>query len=83
MKNLLNLIFACIFASFILSCSEDMYTLPENEKLTEVNTTLSRASENLQPVTKISDIQNFDSDENNRIFIKIYDDVVSEIVIIK
>ena len=65
MKNLLNLIFACIFASFILSCSEDMYTLPENEKLTEVNTTLSRASENLQPVTKISDIQNWTGTGSN------------------
>lgn len=65
MKNFFNLLIACVFASFIVSCSEDMYTLPESENLTEVNTTLSRASENLQPITKISDIQNWTGTGSN------------------
>ena len=65
MKKILNLLIAYAFASFIVSCSEDLYTLPENENLTEVNSILSRTSENLQPVTKISDIQNWTGTGSN------------------
>lgn len=56
------------------------YTVPTETPVYSVDTTKSK---NPITVAEISDIQNFDSDENNRIFIKIYDDVVSEIVIIK
>lgn len=56
------------------------YTIPAETPVYSVDTTKSK---NPITVAEISDIQNFDSDENNRIFIKIYDDVVSEIVIIK
>ena len=56
------------------------YTVPTETPVYSVDTTKSK---NPITVAEISDIQNFDSDENNRIFIKIYDDIVSEVVIIK
>ena len=56
------------------------YTIPAETPVYSVDTTKSK---NPITVAEISDIQNFDSDENNRIFIKIYDDIVSEIVIVK
>ena len=56
------------------------YTVPAETPVYSVDTTKSK---NPITIAEISDIQNFDSDENNRIFIKIYDDIVSEIVIIK
>ena len=56
------------------------YTVPTETPVYSVDTTKSK---NPITVAEISDIQNFDSDENNRIFIKIYDDIVSEIVIVK
>ncbi len=56
------------------------YTVPAETPVYSVDTTKSK---NPITVAEISDIQNFDSDENNRIFIKIYDDIVSEIVIVK
>lgn len=56
------------------------YTVPTETPVYSVDTTKSK---NPITVAEISDIQSFDSDENNRIFIKIYDDIVSEIVIVK
>ena len=59
------------------SCvSKDIVVISEITKKTT-------KSKNPITIAEISDIQNFDSDENNRIFIKIYDDIVSEIVIVK
>lgn len=40
-------------------------------------------SKNNVELADVSDIQNFDEDENNRVFIRIYDDEIKEIVIIK
>lgn len=56
------------------------YSLNDDIKVYSVDTTKSKNN-----VTKaqISDIQSFDSDENNRIFLKLYKDVVQEAVIIK
>jgi len=59
-KNILYLFAACIFTSFMMACSEEMYTLPESENLgSEETILLTATTENLQPVTKISDIQNW------------------------
>ena len=65
MKKFIHLLVACIFANFIVSCSEDMYTLPENGNPMKVNTTLSRASETLQSVVNINDIQNWTGTGSN------------------
>lgn len=56
------------------------YTIPSDVTVYSVDTTVSK-----NQVTKadISDIHVYDSEENNRVFIKIYDNTVSEIVIIK
>ena len=56
------------------------YTLDKNIKVYEVNTALSK---NKVKVAEIADIQKFDEDENNRVFIKLYKDVVQEVVIVK
>ena len=56
------------------------YKLPEDINVYSVDTTLSK---NQVSVAEASDIQNFDAEEGNRVFIKLYKDVVSEIVIIK
>lgn len=56
------------------------YALNDNVKVYEVDTTLSKNNINL---ASIKDIQSFDEEENNRVFIKIYKDVVQEVVIIK
>ena len=49
-------------------------------KVYSVDTTLSK---NKVTVAEIGDIQSFDEDEGNRVFVKIYKDVVEEVVIIK
>lgn len=56
------------------------YELGKDVKVYEVDTTLSKNNIN---VASITDIQSFDEEENNRVFIKIYKDVVQEVVIIK
>lgn len=56
------------------------YTLPEDIKVYSIDTTKSK---NNITVAQISDIQSFDEDENNRVFLKIYKNVVQEAVIIK
>lgn len=56
------------------------YALNDDVKVYEVDTTLSKNNIN---VASIKDIQSFDEEENNRVFIKIYKDVVQEVVIIK
>lgn len=56
------------------------YALNDDVKVYEVDTTLTKNNINNASIT---DIQSFDEDENNRVFIKIYKDVVQEIVIIK
>lgn len=65
-KNILYLFVACIFTSFMMSCSDEMYTLPESENLGSGETILlTTTAENLQPVTKISDIQNWTGTGSN------------------
>ncbi len=56
------------------------YTLGENVKVYEVDTTLPK---NKVRVAEIKDIQSFDDEENNRVFLKLYKDVVEEVVIVK
>lgn len=56
------------------------YTTDEN---TIVYISDTSKSKNSITVGDFNDIHEFDSDENNRVFIKIYDDAVSEIVIVK
>ena len=56
------------------------YELPENVKVYEVDTTISKNNIN---TASVKDIQNYDADDNNRVFIKLYKDVVQEVVIIK
>lgn len=56
------------------------YTLDKSVKVYEVDTTLPK---NNVKVAEIADIQKFDEDENNRVFIKLYKDVVQEVVIVK
>lgn len=54
--------------------------LPENITVYSVDTT--KTKNNITVATR-GDIQAFDEDEGNRVFIKIYKDVVQEVVIIK
>ncbi len=56
------------------------YVIPSDVTVYSVDTTKSK---NNVITAKVSDIGVYDEDENNRVFIKIYDDVVKEIVIIK
>lgn len=56
------------------------YVLPSEVTVYSVDTTKSK---NNIEVVETGDIQIFDEDENNRVFIKIYDDEIQEIVIIK
>lgn len=60
--------------------SEVNYALNEDVKVYSVDTTKSK---NNVLTASISDIQSFDEDENNRVFLKIYKDNVAEAVIIK
>lgn len=60
--------------------AESNYAVPEDAAIYVVDTTKSK---NNITVGDMSDIQVFDADDNNRVFIKIYDDVVKEIVVIK
>ncbi len=54
--------------------------LPEGVKVYSVDTTLPK---NKIAVVTAGDIQAYDEDEGNRVFVKIYKDVVQEVVIIK
>ncbi len=56
------------------------YSLGENVKVYSVDTTTSK---NKISAAQINDIQSFDEDENNRIFLKLYKDTVQEAVIVK
>lgn len=56
------------------------YAIPEDVIVYEVDTTVSKNNVNK---ASVSDIQSYDEDENNRIFIKIYKDVITELVIVK
>ena len=56
------------------------YVIPSDVTVYSIDTTKSK---NNVLTAKVSDIGVYDEDENNRVFIKIYDDVVEEIVIIK
>lgn len=54
--------------------------LPKDVMVYSVDTTLTK---NKVSVAEIGDIQSFDEDEGNRVFVKIYKDVVKEVVIVK
>ena len=56
------------------------FTLGEDVKVYSVDTTVSK---NKVTLAEINDIQSFDEEEGNRVFIKLYKDVVQEVVIIK
>lgn len=56
------------------------YAIPSDVTVYSVDMTKSK---NNILTAKVSDIEVYDTDENNRVFLKIYDDVVEEIVIIK
>lgn len=56
------------------------YELPSDITVYSVDTSRTRNSVN---VAKVSDIQSFDEDEGNRIFLKVYKDVVTEAVIVR
>lgn len=56
------------------------YAIGKDVKVYMVDTTKTK---NNVTVASISDIQSFDEDENNRIFLKLYKDVVTEAVIVK
>lgn len=56
------------------------YVIPSEVTVYSIDTTKSK---NNILTAKVSDIGVYDEDENNRVFLKIYDDVVEEIVIIK
>ncbi len=60
--------------------SESNYSIPSDAKIYSVDTTVSK---NNVLTAQASDIQKFDADENNRVFIRIYDNTIKEIVIIK
>lgn len=59
---------------------EANYSIPSDAKIYVVDTTMTK---NNIVVGDMSDIQIYDEDDNNRVFIRIYDDVVQEIVVIK
>ena len=56
------------------------YAIPSDVTVYSVDMTKSK---NNILTAKVSDIEVYDKDENNRVFLKIYDNVVEEIVIIK
>ena len=56
------------------------FHLSKDVQVYSVDTTLAK---NKVTVAEIGDIQAFDEDEGNRVFVKIYKDVVQEIVIVK
>lgn len=56
------------------------YNVPEEAKIYVVDTTKSK---NNITVGDMSDIQIYDEEDGNRVFLKIYEDVVKEIVVIK
>jgi len=56
------------------------FHLSKDVKVYSVDTTLPK---NKVAVAEIGDIQAYDEDEGNRVFVKIYKDVVQEIVIVK
>lgn len=56
------------------------FRLSDSVKVYSVDTTVSK---NKVTLAEINDIQSFDEEEGNRVFIKLYKDVVQEVVIIK
>jgi hypothetical protein len=60
--------------------ASENYQLPSEINVYSVDTTLVR---NNVSVVTAGDIQSYDEDEGNRVFIKIYKDVVTEVVIVK
>ncbi len=62
------------------SSSAANYAIPSDVTVYSVDMTKSK---NNILTAKVSDIEVYDKDENNRVFLRIYDDVVEEIVIIK
>lgn len=56
------------------------YSLSDSVKVYKVDTTLSK---NKVSVAETGDIQVFDAEENNRVFIKLYKDEVQEVVIVQ
>lgn len=60
--------------------NETNYSIPSDVTVYSIDTTKTK---NNITVADVSDIQKYDSDENNRVFIRIYDDAVKEIVIVK
>ena len=60
--------------------ASENYELPSDINVYSVDTTLVR---NNVSVVTAGDIQSYDEDEGNRVFIKIYKDVVTEVVIVK
>lgn len=59
---------------------ETNYALSSDVKVYSVDTTLSR---NNVEVSETGDIQSFDAEEGNRVFLKLYKNAVTEVVIIK
>lgn len=56
------------------------YIIPEKVNVYSVDTTISK---NNISAAEFNDIQVYDEDENNRIFLRIFEDTVKEIVIVK
>jgi len=56
------------------------YSIPEGTKIYKVDTTVSK---NQVSVAEAGDIQVYDAEENNRVFIKLYKNEVQEIVIVQ
>lgn len=56
------------------------YSLPKDMKVYMVDTSRSKV---VVSTAEISDIQKFDEDENNRVFLKLYKNAVQEAVVIK
>lgn len=56
------------------------FTIPKDAAVYSVDTTLTK---NKVTVATAGDIQAYDEDEENRVFVRIYKDVVQEIVIVK
>lgn len=60
--------------------SEANYVLPDGVKVYSVDTSISR---NNVTLASTADIQRYDSEEGNRVFLKLYKGAVEEVVIIK
>lgn len=65
-KIISNLLLACLCTSFMMSCSEDMYTLPESENRGTVDAAQLAITSSSQSITTINDIQNWTGTGSNR-----------------